>query len=45
MLPYFKRIRDGVEALPRNWVGLDHGIGHVASISPEKNEQLTSSKD
>jgi hypothetical protein len=25
--------------------GLDHGIGHMASMSPEKNERLTSSKD
>ena len=35
MLHYFKRIRDGVEALPRNWVecgiprlGLDHQLQH-----------------
>ena len=25
--------------------GLDHGIGHMASMSPEKNERLTPSKD
>jgi hypothetical protein len=24
--------------------GLDHGIGHLASMSPEKNEQLTPAK-
>jgi hypothetical protein len=24
--------------------GLDHGIGHLASISPQKNERLLSSK-
>jgi hypothetical protein len=29
----------------RGEFGLDHGIGHVASMSPEKNERLTSSKD
>jgi hypothetical protein len=26
-------------------IGLDHGIGHVASMSLEKNERLTSRKD
>ena len=25
--------------------GLDHGIGHVASMSLEKNERRTSNKD
>ncbi len=25
--------------------GLDHGIGHLASMNPEKNERLTPRKD
>jgi hypothetical protein len=28
-----------------SYFGLDHGTGHVTSMSPEKNERLTSSKD
>ena len=25
-------------------IGLDHGIGHLASMSPQKNERLTPNK-
>ena len=36
-----------LEAVRELWIvkiGLDHGIGHLASMSPQKNERLLPSK-
>jgi transposase len=30
---------------PLDLLGLDHGIGHLASMSPQEHERLTPSKD
>jgi hypothetical protein len=39
----YQEVRDAVAA--RHYIaGLDHGIGHLACMSPQKNERLTFSK-
>jgi insertion element IS1 protein InsB len=37
-------VRTRIKRLVRRTIGLDHGIGHLASMSPQKNERPFSSK-
>jgi hypothetical protein len=44
LLAYAGRLPELPEELQSSRDGLDHGIGHLASMSPQKNERLPPSK-